>query len=178
MKFTSSVVQWIVVLFIVAVGVGCAPKQVSIKEKTQSSEFDGYWIGRIDGTDPIQHGVAFEFGCDPINATIDSKIQNGEIRGRIVEDKEIHFSAYVNDEGFFRTVIEKGWEQGVIDRLEQTEIVLIIEGQLKSRGVNGKLTVAYAIDGYQGCETDIRFVPSKEPYKSVPAGIDQIAMTL
>ena len=75
-------------------------------------------------------------------------------------------------------MIETDWEYEVFYIFAQSQIVLIIEGQLGSKDINGKFVLADKGFGYQGCETDIRFTPSKGPYKGKPVDVESVAMTL
>jgi len=155
---------WNILLAVSVIGILTACNTVPVKhaDRNTMDKFAGKWSGIVKGTPYYQHGSAYTYYCNPIEAKIRLEINDGVV-DLYLDDQGGRSRTYINKDGFFKFVEKTNREMGgETADISPDYITFIVEGNLEKPGINGKFIAALEKDGDNGCKTDIRFSRSEE----------------
>lgn len=142
----------------------CA-NDVTEKRKTTNRAFDGAWHGNVSKAAGTQmKSNNWTFTCSEIKFNVALQISDGVVNGYIVENKNISFSTFLNNKGYFYHAAPKPGSSytptGTDTELkENAKEFHVFKGKLNSVTGKGKgaYTRASTNMDMQGCEADITF---------------------
>ena len=97
----------LITVFCIGTSIGCSNVQVADSHRTRSNTFDGRWIGTISASEKIQYANSGTLSCDAIETTIWAEVTGGVLTAEFNFDKNLSFTANLNDQGRFYAEVPK-----------------------------------------------------------------------
>ena len=124
------------------------------------SRFDGDWRALMGSTAVVQQVQEYRFDCAPFTESFFLRVKSGVAAGFMEADENYSFSVPLDARGRFKAFIPTNtaytYKDIEIDR--ESNIVLVLEGELAVGKQSGLFTIGDAAIQGQGCTTQVQFV--------------------
>jgi len=147
----------------------CASPQEELSSASQygasvklfgTSKYDGDWRAVMRETAVVQQVQDYQFDCAPFTESFFLRVKSGFAAGFMEADENYSFNVPLDGRGRFKAFIPTNtaytYKDVAIER--ESNIVLVLEGELAVGKKSGLFTIGDAAIGGQGCATQVQFV--------------------
>ena len=129
-------------------------------ELVHTSEFDGDWTAVMRATAALQTWSDLRFECDEFTESFFLRVRQGVVSGYLETDENYSFRTQVHASGFFKTIIpiDSVYRYNEEGPVEQSNIALLLTGQLSPDNQTGQFVIADKRMDLNGCSTDVEYI--------------------
>ena len=125
-----------------------------------ASKYDGDWRALMRETPVVQQVQDYQFDCAPFSESFFLRVKSGVVAGFMEADENYSFTVPLDRRGRFKAFIPTNtaytYKDVAIER--DSNIVLVLEGELAVGKKSGLFTIGDAAIGGQECATQVQFV--------------------